>query len=82
VTNDIDDVGWLAFCSSVNERLETLRILRINHPDKSGIDPPPGLDTIQTTYNDLELHVVILVLVLNLADIWRDLDTFDSLLYE
>jgi hypothetical protein len=70
------------FCSPVNERLQTLRILRINHPDKSGIDPPSGLDTIQTTDDDLELHVVILVFVLNLADIRRDLDTLNSLFYE
>ena len=68
------------FGSTVDQRFQALWVLWINHADQCGVDPAASLDTIETTNNNLELHVVILILILNFANVGRDFDSLDSLL--
>lgn len=68
--------------TTIYQRLETLRVLIINHSNKCGVDPAPSFNTIKPTDNEFELHVVVLVFVLYLTIVGRNLDSFDSLLDE
>ena len=40
------------------------------------------MKTVETADDDLKLHVVIFIFVLNLAHIWGDLNALDSFLHE
>ena len=57
------------FGSTINEGLQTLRVVRVNHVHKCGVDPSPRLYGVETTDDEVELHVVVLVLVLDLAKV-------------
>lgn len=70
------------FSSTVDQRLETLWVLRIHHSDQRCVDPATSFDAIQATDDNLELHVVVFVFILNLANKRCDLDAFHSLLYK
>ena len=70
------------FCSAIDERLQTFWILEINHSDQGRVNPSSGFDAIKTTDDDLELHVVIFVFVLNLSYIGSDLNSLDSSFYK
>ena len=72
--------GPHAFGSSINQRLQTLRILIIDQIYQSRVDPSPSFNTVQTTNNNIELHIKLFVLILDLAVVWCDLDSFDSFL--
>lgn len=72
----------LTFSATINEWLETIGILVINHVDQGCIDPSTGLDAVQTTYDNLELHVEVFVEVLNSTVMGSNLDAFDPSLYE
>ena len=74
--------GHHTFSTTIDQWLQALGILHVNHADKSRINPSSGLDAVETADDNLELHIVILVFVLNLAHIWCNLDAFHSLLYE
>lgn len=59
----------LTFGSTVNKRLQRLAVVAIHHAYQCGVDPSPGLYRVKTTDDDIELHVVRLVLVLDLAKV-------------
>jgi hypothetical protein len=67
-----------AFGSAVDQGLQAVEVVPIHHTDQSGVDPPSCFDTVQATDNDVELEVVLLVLVLDFAAVWVDLDSFDA----
>jgi len=70
------------FSATVHKRLQTSLIIHVHHADKCCVDPSPGLDTVKSTDDNVKLHIVILVLVLDLADKGRDPNTLDALLHE
>jgi hypothetical protein len=67
-----------AFCAAVDQGLQAVEIVPVHHADQSSVDPPSCFDTVQATDNDVELEVVLLVLVLDFAAVWVDLDSFDA----
>jgi len=72
----------LTFSAAIHKRLQTSLVIHIHHAHKCRIDPPPGFDTVESTDDNVELHVVVLILVLDLANKRCDFDTFDTLLNE
>lgn len=66
------------FGASVHQRLQRFWVVHVDHADESGVDPAPRLDAVESADDDLELHVEILVLVLDLAVERGDLDIFAS----
>jgi len=68
--------------ATINERLQASLIIHVHHAHKSRINPPPSFYAVKATDDNVELHVVVLVLVLDLANKGRDFDTFDTLLDE
>lgn len=70
------------FGAAIDQRLQAVGVLIIHHADQRGIDPSSRLNAVETTDNDVELKIIILVLVLDLATVWRDLDTFYATLDE
>ena len=72
-------VAFKSFSSTINQWLHRVRVLLIDHADEGRIDPSPRFDAIQTAYNHGKLHVIVLILVLNLATVRCNLDTFHPL---
>ena len=70
------------FGSPVYERLQTLWILHVYHVNQSRIDPSPRFNAVETAYHHGKLHVVCFILVLDLAIIRGNIDTFDPPLDE
>lgn len=64
--------------ATIDQGLEAVWVFLIHHADQSGIYPSSRLNAVETTDNDVELEVVVLILVLDLATVWRDLDTFHA----
>ena len=64
--------------ASVNEGLEREHIIWVNHLHQRGIDPSSRLNAVQAADDDLELHVVLLVLILYCAVVRCDFDTLHS----
>lgn len=60
-------VKRLTFRSTINQWLETLRHLWVDQIHQRSAHPPSGVNRIQATDDEVELHVIIVVLVLNLA---------------
>ena len=61
-TSKLGELG--TFSPAVNERFQALWIVRIDHVYQSGVYPSPRLDRVQAAYDQIELHVILLVLVL------------------
>ena len=59
------------FCAAINKRLEALRVLRVYKVHKRGIYPATGLNRIQSADHEVELHVIVVILILNLSVITR-----------
>ena len=57
------------FRSTVNEWLQTLGVFWVYHVDEGRVNPSPRLNRVKTTDDEVELHVVVLVLVLDLAKV-------------
>lgn len=57
------------FSAAIDERLQALWVLLVDHVDERGIYPAPSLDGVQAADDKCELQVVVLVLVLNLAKV-------------
>lgn len=55
------------FRASVDQRLQALRVLLVHQPDQGRAHPPPRVDRIESADDHVELHVVVVVLVLDLA---------------
>ena len=53
--------------TTVNQWLKTLRVLWIHHVHKCRVDPPTSFYGIETADDEVELHVVVIVLVLDFA---------------
>lgn len=70
------------FSSTINQRLETLWVLGIHHSDQRCVDPATSFNAVQSTDDDLELHVIVFIFILDLANKRGDLDSFHSLLYK
>lgn len=70
------------FGATVDQRLEGLWVLHVHHVDERGVDPATRLDAVQAADDQLELHVVLLVLVLDLAVVGGDFDSRDAALDE
>lgn len=72
------------FCTSVDQWLEVVHVARIvkRHINELLVDPSSCLYRIKTTHHQRELLVIIIVLVLDLADVGSDLNTFAPLLHE
>lgn len=58
---------WRTFSTTVNERLQTLRVLRVDEVHKRGVHPSPRLNRIETADDEVELHVEVVVFVLDLS---------------
>jgi hypothetical protein len=72
----------LTFGSSINQWLKAVFIFWVNQVDKCGVDPSPGLNAVQATNDYVELHVKIVVLVLDLAIMGRDRASLHPLFHE
>lgn len=72
----------LTFSSTINQWLQTLWILRVDHPNKGGINPASGLDAVQPTDDNLKLHVIVFILILDLAHVRCDIDSLHPLLHK
>lgn len=59
----------LTFCAAVNERFQTLWVLRINQVYERRVDPPTRLHRVEATNHEIELHVIVVVFVLNLSKV-------------
>lgn len=70
----------LTFCSSINERLQTLHITRVDHAHKSSVDPAPCFNAIKSAYYHFKLHVVVFVLVLDFPIVRGNSNSLDSVL--
>lgn len=57
----------LTFCTTIDQWFQAFFILRIHHIDESGINPSTRTDGVQASDDDVELHVEVLVVVLNLV---------------
>lgn len=57
--------------SAIDEWLQTFWVFGINEVDERGIDPATSFDRVETTYNKIELHVIVIVLVLNFSKVSR-----------
>lgn len=55
------------FCTTINQRLETLWILWIYQVYESRINPSSSFHRIETANDQVKLHVVIVILVLDLS---------------
>lgn len=70
------------FSSAVNKWFQTVGIFHINHRDQCSVDPAPGFNAVQTTYDDFKLHIVVFIFVLDLSNVRCDGDSLHSLLHE
>ena len=61
--------GLKTFSSSVNHGLEAFWILWVNEVDKSCVYPAPSFYGIKTADNEVELHIVVVIFILNLPEI-------------
>lgn len=61
------------FGAAVDQGLQAVEVVPIHHADQRSVDPSSCFNTVEPADNKVELHVVILVLVLNLAAVWSDL---------
>jgi hypothetical protein len=66
--------------TTINQWLQGLEVILIHHSHERSIDPSTSFHTVEPADHHLELHVVILILVLDLAVERRYFDSFDSLL--
>ena len=55
------------FCPAVNQWLHTLWILRIHEIYERCIDPTSRFYRIETADNEIELHVVVVIFILDLS---------------
>lgn len=70
------------FRSAINQWLQALWVFWIDHSNQCRVDPSASFNTVKPTHNHFELHVIILILVLNLSYVRRNFNTFDALLDE
>lgn len=61
----------LAFSTTINQGFPAVRVFFVHHVHQFGIDPSPSFHRIQTTHNDLELFVIVVIFVLNLPKVTR-----------
>lgn len=72
----------LTFGAPVHERLHAPDVLHVHHTTQLVVDPPACLDAVKPANNNVKLHIIIVVLVLNLAAIGCDGDAANSLFHE
>ena len=72
----------LTFGPAVDERLQRVGRLVVDHVHQHRVDPSAGLDAVHAAHDDLELHVKVLVKVLDPAVVRRDAHPADPLLDE
>ena len=70
------------FSAAVDQGLQRVGVFIIHHADQCSVYPSPRFDAVETADNDVELEVVVLIFVLDLAAVWRNLDSFDATLNE
>ena len=63
---------------AVDERLHALWVVLVDELHELCIDPPPRLDAVEPADDEVELHVVLVVLVLDLAKVRGDLASGDA----
>jgi len=64
------------FSAPIDKRLEGLRVLRVNHVNECRIDPPASFNGVQPANDEIKLHVVVLIFVLNLAKVSERAQSF------
>lgn len=57
------------FGSAINHGFKAIGVIFVYHIDKSRVYPPTSLNRIKATNNDMELHIIVFILVLNLPKI-------------
>lgn len=70
----------LTFSSTVYQRLQALRVLRIHEIHERRVDPSSRLNRVQAADDKVELHVVIVVFVLDLSIETAEISTTDATL--
>lgn len=55
------------FSAAIDQRLETFWDLWVDEVDESGAHPPASVDRVQSADDEIELHVVVVIFILNLA---------------
>lgn len=55
------------FSASIDQGLQALWHLWIDHVDKRRVDPPSGFYRIEPANDDIELHVIVFAFVLDLS---------------
>ena len=70
------------FRTTINQWLQTFGILGIEHANERRIDPSSSFDAVKTADNDLELHVVIFILILDFAHVRSNLNALHSFLHK
>lgn len=73
---DIEDT----FCPTINQWLQRVLVVHVDHIHEGGIDPSPCFDAVETANNKLKLHIEILIELLYSAVMRCNLDALDSLL--
>ena len=71
-----------AFSASVDERLKRLHVVWVDHFNKRSVDPASGFDAVEPADDDLKLHVVVLIFVLDRAVVGGNLNAVNALLDE
>lgn len=72
----------LTLGAPIHKRLQTLHVVHVHHFAEFVVDPAAGFNAVEPANHNVELHVIIVVLVLNLATIGRDGDAANALLDE
>jgi hypothetical protein len=70
------------FGTAVDQGLQAVGVVLIQHANQSSVDPSSRFDAVEPADNKVELHIVILVLVLDLSAVWCDFDSSNAALDE
>ena len=57
------------FGTAVNQWFQAFRIFRVDEVHESRIHPAPRFDRIKAANNKIELHVVIVIFILDFAEV-------------
>lgn len=79
---DYSGLTFEAFRTTVNQRLQSVCIVVIYHANERSVDPAPRFDAVEAAYDHAELHIVIFILVLDLAAEGCYFNAANAFLYE
>lgn len=57
------------FRPTIYQWFQTFRFFGVDEVDEGSVHPSTRFDGVQTAYDEVELHVIVIVLILDLAEI-------------